>query len=374
MSFTVVTLNATTYSISSTPVLLIPPKIKTVTVPSNVEGSAVTYTFVLTAKNASGTALASTSVVVQPSEPGSSPRTAAVKRSLVGGRTVELECVRVRRRPDRHRNEPSRHRQQRLAVRLLQRRHQGQRARGPRTPSGSSTWQTGYLSDPNGDKLAPGTSPTAVVYQSALYAFFTNASSGDTLGVWWLPSGSRTWLGVRLPSTTIALGSSPSAASSASGPDVFYADASRSDEISMSTLNSGGWSVVTFPTDPVASGMSPVADIYNGSFFILFGDASPTDRVGVWWLNANVPSPVWAQKVLTADDPIAAKSNPAVLNNATGPVAFYSDASRQNQLTLLVFSTSTLTWSPVPFTTDHVATGTSPSAENYNGSLYAVLQ
>jgi hypothetical protein len=238
-------------------------------------------------------------------------------------------------------------------------------------PSGSSTWQTGYLSDPNGDKLAPGTSPTAVVYQSALYVFFTNASSGDTLGVWWLPSGSRTWLGVRLPSTTIASGSSPSAVSSASGPDVFYADASRSDEISMSTLNSGGWSVVTFPTDPVASGMSPVADIYNGSFFILFGDASHTDRVGVWWLNANVPSPVWAQKVLTADDPIAAKSNPAVLNNATGPVAFYSDASRQNQLTLLVFSTSTLTWSPVPFTTDHVATGTSPSAENYNGSLYA---
>jgi len=238
-------------------------------------------------------------------------------------------------------------------------------------PSGSSTWQTRYLNDTKGDVLAAGTSPSAVVNEGSLYVFFTDAGNHDQLGVWWLQSGTTTWKGVQLASTTIASGSSPSAVSSASGPVVFYADATRSNRISMSATGSGGWSVTTFSTDSVATGMSPVADIYDGSFFVLFGDANHTDKPGAWWLNANVQHPTWAQTVLPGD-PIATKSNPAVMNTAGGPVAFYGDGSRHDQISLLGFSPSSLTWSVAAnFTTDAVATGTSPSVEDYNGSLYA---
>lgn len=205
----------------------------------------------------------------------------------------------------------------------------------------TDTWgpQTTFESN----RVAAGTSPTAVLWGGWPHVFYVDSDRGNRLSEWrYTP---QAWVGSALPSDPVRTGTSPSAVMWADEPHVFFADSVRK---SMNDLRFQGssWGQTTMWGPELSPNSSPSAAIWNGSAFVAFASSPLGGRLANWSWTTNgwVQIPMGSQ----GGDPLAAGSSPSVSVRNGVPHVYYANASAGNRPTDWYFGSAGWTQTVAP--------------------------
>ena len=149
-------------------------------------------------------------------------------------------------------------------------------------------------------------------------------------------------------------------------PDVFFADANDSDEMSSWTWSEQtGWQMRSFLRDQVAPKSSPSGLVWNGTPNVFFADKNDNGEISDWaWSSSSG----WQLQNLFQDE-VQPGTSPAALMINGDPNVFFSDKNDNGELSDWNWNAAE-GWHITRFFRDAVATGTSPSAMMWNGKPY----
>ena len=213
-----------------------------------------------------------------------------------------------------------------------------------------------------GDEIAKGTAPSAIMVGHEPNVFFVDASKGNTLTDRWF-NPSLGWTQTNFGGNEIAKGTSPSAVMVGNEANIFFVDASKGNTLTDRWYNPTlGWSQTNFGGDEVAKGTSPSAMMVNGEANVFFVDASKGNTLTDRWDSVALGG--WTQTNLGGDEVAKSTSPSALMVNGEANV-FFVDASKGNTLTDRWDSVALGGWTQTNLGGDEVAKSTSPSALMY---------
>jgi hypothetical protein len=158
-------------------------------------------------------------------------------------------------------------------------------------------------------------------------------------------------------------------------PDVFFADANASNEMSSWTWSEpSGWQMRSFLRDQVAAKSSPSALVWNGTPNVFFADKNDNGELSDWTWSAGAG---WQLQSLFQHE-VEPGTSPAALMINGNPHVFFSDKADNGEVSDWNWN-SKEGWHITPFYGDKVAAGSSPYAfmggESYSSArTYTTLQ